>query len=100
MNTAPLSTDDRRREPRQGIVGEVRFRQAHTPAIPFIGQLMDVAVSGFRAHHYQFALGSGELVDFEFHGHSGLARAMWTRIVDDHVETGFRICQENGSADA
>jgi hypothetical protein len=54
---------------------------------------MDIAQTGFRANHDRLTLDSGELVEFEFEGTRGLARAMWTRIVDDHAETGFRICR-------
>jgi hypothetical protein len=77
-------------------MGEVYLRQSQMPGVLFVGLLMDIAPHGFRACHDRFTLSSGELVDFVFEGHSGLARAMWTRIVDEHVETGFRICRENG----
>jgi hypothetical protein len=98
MITEQLSAAERRTDPRYAAAGEVRLRQSYTPGLPFVGQLMDIAKTGFRARHNRFALGSGELVDFEFDGHRGLARTMWTRIVDDHVETGFRICHETGTS--
>jgi len=85
---------ERRTEPRQLAAGEVNLRQCYAPDPPFVGHLMDIAATGFRARHERLTLGSGELVDFAFEGHSGVARAIWTRIVNDPVETGFRICQE------
>jgi hypothetical protein len=90
----PLSAE-RRTEPRESAVGEVHLRPSQNAGGPFVGRLLDIANTGFRACHQRFALGSGDLVDFEYGGRTGLARAMWTRIVGDHVETGFRICHEN-----
>jgi len=52
---------------------------------------VDIASSGFRARHNRLNLTSGQLVDFEFQGRSGLASVVWTRIVDGQAETGFRI---------
>jgi hypothetical protein len=97
MLTEQLSGADRRTEKRQAAAGEVRLRQSYTPGGPFLGRLVDTAATGFRASHDCFTLVSGELVDYEFEGHRGVARAMWTRIVDEHVETGFRICRETGA---
>ena len=96
MATKQPSADDRRAEPRRRAAGKVWLRDLQAPAAAFAGRLMDVAARGFRACHHRVALKSGDLVDFEFAGHSGRARAMWTRIVGGKVETGFRICQEGG----
>lgn len=75
--------------------GEVRLRQStHGLESAFVGQLLDVAKSGFRACHDRFTLNSGELVAYEFAGRCGFARAMWTRIIGERIETGFRICEE------
>jgi hypothetical protein len=94
MHTEQLSGADRRIEPRHTAAGEVHLQQLNVRGAPFIGLLVDTAAAGFRARHHRFTLASGDLVDFEFDGHSGRARAMWTRIVDGQVETGFRICYE------
>lgn len=94
MLTEQSLAADRRTEPRQPAEGEVQLRQSYSPGvpgIPFVGRLIDVASNGFRARHNRFTLCSGELVEFAFQGQRGLARAVWTRIVDDEVETGFRI---------
>ena len=88
---------ERRTEPRRVAEGEVRLCPSYAPGVPgvpFVGRLVDIAASGFRARHDRFTLCSGELLDFAFEGHRGLVRAVWTRIVDDEVETGFRICPE------
>jgi len=95
MLTEFVSGAERRTEPRQLAAGEVNLRQSYAPGTPFVGHLMDIAATGFRARHDRLTLGSVGLVDFAFEGHSGVARAVWTRIVNDHVETGFRICQEH-----
>jgi hypothetical protein len=69
----------------------VTLRQAGEIAAPFRGDLLDTAATGFRARHRRLSLGSGQLVNFEFAGRKGFARAIWTRIVDGQAETGFRI---------
>jgi hypothetical protein len=93
-----LSAIDRRCEPRRPTKGEVYLRESYSPGVQFVGRLVDIADNGFRARHDRFTLGSGDLVDFEFVGHSGIARSMWTRIIANEVETGFRICRENDNA--
>jgi len=60
-------------------------------AAAFSGDLLDTAATGFRARHGRLTLVSGQIVGFEFGGRKGVARAMWTRIVDGQAETGFRI---------
>ena len=85
---------DRRSEPRLSATGEVQLRLVSAPAQPFTGQLLDTARHGFRVIHDRRSLVSGDLVNFEFSGRRGLARAMWTRISGKQVETGFRICEE------
>lgn len=82
---------DRRSEARQAAAGTVRLRQPGVLACAFNGHLLDTAPTGFRARHGQLALVSGQLVDFEFTDRKGVARAVWTRIVDGEAETGFRI---------
>jgi hypothetical protein len=82
---------ERRSEPRGTASGEVRLRSSDVLAGPFVGRLMDAAAAGFRARHGRLNLPSGELVDFTFDGRSGVACAVWTRIVDGEAETGFRI---------
>lgn len=88
------STADRRTQSRQPMEGEIRLRQSGAMAAPFTGRLVDVSPQGFRTRHSCLTLASGDRVDFEFHGRSGAARAMWTRIVDSEAETGFNILRE------
>jgi len=96
MDGAAVSapSDDRRTEQRVIANGEVRFRQTNVPGVSFSGRLVDIAKSGFRACHDRLELQSGEMVDFEFEGRRGVARAMWTRISKTLIESGFRICEE------
>ncbi len=92
---AESSGAERRRELRQATDGAVRMRQPGLLATAFDGRLLDTAPTGFRARHGQLALVSGEVVDFEFEGRKGSARAIWTRIVNGHAETGFRILPQD-----
>lgn len=89
-----LTPNDRRAEPRQPASGAVRLCQSSQMAERFEGQLLDTASSGFRARHSRLTLASGELVHFEFAERSGLARAVWTRIVNGGAETGFLILSQ------
>ena len=81
---------ERRAEPRYLVAGEVRLWQV-SPDAAFSGHLLDTASTGFRASHGRLSLASGQLVNFFFCGRSGVARAVWTRILDGEAETGFRI---------
>ncbi|MCX6627052.1 MAG: PilZ domain-containing protein [Candidatus Solibacter sp.] len=90
------SAADRRTEPRQPVQGDIRLRRTGVIAAPFMGRLMDLSPGGFRTRHSCLTLASGDRVEFEFHGRSGAARAMWTRIVDSEAETGFNILREAG----
>ncbi|MGA3023999.1 MAG: PilZ domain-containing protein [Bryobacteraceae bacterium] len=58
-------------------------------AVP--GNLVDIAKSGFRARYRSPALLSGSIVEFELPGVNGRARVVWTRILGEHVESGFLI---------
>ena len=87
---------ENRSEPRKPAPGQVELRRPQMPGDkPFQGCLEDVSSGGFRARHNCFSLGTGETVLFELKGRSGLACSMWTRILGDQFETGFRICQEH-----
>ena len=53
------------------------------------GQLVDVSASGFRMAHECAALTAGQYVEFAHVEAKGRARVVWTRILDDAVESGF-----------
>jgi hypothetical protein len=57
---------------------------------------MDWASSGFRARHDRLTLAAGQVVGFELPEMSGLARVVWTRILDGQAEAGFRILSASG----
>jgi len=82
---------ERRKEARVPVSGAMQLRQTGAALGPFQGQLLDVSPLGFRIRHDRLALASGQLVDFEWAGRSGQARAMWTRIFGQEAETGFHI---------
>ncbi|HYW45242.1 MAG TPA: hypothetical protein VE959_20430 [Bryobacteraceae bacterium] len=82
---------DRRSEPRRMARGQVSlwpegFSNATAP-----GRLLDSSRAGFRAQHGLKGLGPGQFVHFEHGDWEGRARVVWTRILDDHVESGFLI---------
>lgn len=41
--------------------------------------------------HSRLTLASGQRVEFEWAGRSGLARVMWHRILGQEAETGFAV---------
>jgi hypothetical protein len=92
----PLQPIERRREERRPVSGGVHLRQAGTILGPFLGHLIDVSPTGFRIRHGRLTLASGQLVDFQYAGQSGQARAMWTRILGEEAETGFQVVHTDG----
>ena len=93
MNIAPLNVaiDEKRREIRQPAEGPVSVRFADPQPLEIRGELVDVSPSGFRMAHANHALQSGQMVEFSHSYAIGVARVMWNRIMDERVETGFRI---------
>ena len=87
----PAAGPERRSAPRHRAEGEVRLRNFGALACSFSGRLIDVGSGGFCASHQCLSLTPGQLVAFEMGNHSGMARAVWTRIVDGNAQTGFRI---------
>ena len=86
-----LNPADRRTEPRRPASGHVEIRPEGFPAISVLGEMVDINNSGFRARHSQQALGSGRIAEFTYGSVEGRARVVWTRILSDHVESGFMI---------
>jgi len=82
---------DRRAEQRWPASGHVKIRPEGFPAISVPGEMVDIHGSGFRARHSFQALGSGRIVEFAYGSVQGRARVVWTRILSDHVESGFLI---------
>jgi len=82
---------DRRAEPRRPASGNVKIRPDGLPAISIPGEMVDINSSGFRARHSHQPLGSGHIVQFAYGSVKGRARVVWTRILSDHVESGFLI---------
>src|SRR3954453_16769746 len=82
---------DRRAESRRPASGHVQIRPEGFPAVSVPGEMMDINSSGFRARHSEQALGSGHFVGFAHGPLQGRARVVWTRILSDHVESGFLI---------
>ena len=82
---------EKRRESRRLAQGVVHVRFSNPRLVKIKGRLIDISASGFRMAHDETSLVAGILVDFSHAEGSGRARAMWNRIVDGKVETGFLI---------
>jgi hypothetical protein len=82
---------EKRSEARRLATGEVRVKFVDPEPLEIDGKLMDVSSSGFRMSHDCTALRSGQLVDFAHVEARGRAKAMWTRILAEGVETGFLV---------
>ena len=81
---------DRRTEPRRCVSVRVHLRpEGFAASVP--GRIMDINSTGFRARHSFQALVSGHIVEFAYGSQLGRARVVWTRILSDHVESGFLI---------
>lgn len=85
------SYQEKRREPRFRADGIVTFRLADGTGRPTQGQLIDISETGFRAAHNDASLARGQEILFEHGSLHGRARAIWNRILDGQVQTGFLI---------
>lgn len=83
--------NNRRKEERRPANGAVRLVLSEPFPMTIVGELMDVSKSGFRVSHQNSTLGTGVEVRYSHLQDKGRARAMWTRITGDRVETGFLI---------
>lgn len=82
---------ENRKEPRRSASGAVRVKFSNPQPFEIQGHLIDISASGFRMSHECTALETGQIVEFAHVESSGRARAMWNRIVDARVETGFLV---------
>jgi len=88
MNT---SVAEQRRETRRRGHGRVLVHPENPGLRDIQGRLVDVSASGFRMAHDCSALTAGQYVAFRHVEAKGRARVVWTRILDDSVESGFLI---------
>jgi hypothetical protein len=86
----PLVTEQRRETRRPGH-GNVLVRPESPGSRDIQGRLVDVSGSGFRMAHDCSALTAGQYVTFAHVEARGRARVVWTRILDDSVESGFVV---------
>ena len=89
--------DERRVEARRVARGQVVLWLDGSALTTVSGHLMDIAKSGFRARHHLPTLRPGQIVEFEHVGVNGRARVVWTRILAEHVESGFLILAADGA---
>jgi hypothetical protein len=86
----PLIAEQRRETRRRGH-GNVLVRPESPGSRDIQGRLVDVSASGFRMAHDCSALTAGQYVMFAHVEARGRARVVWTRILDDSVESGFVV---------
>lgn len=82
---------EQRRETRRRGHGNVLVRPETPGSRDIQGKLIDVSDSGFRMAHKCSALTSGQYVTFAHVESRGRARVVWTRILDDSIESGFLV---------
>ena len=80
---------EQRRETRRLGHGNVLVRSESSGSRDVQGRLVDVSASGFRMAHNCAALTAGQYVAFAHVEARGRARVVWTRILDNSVESGF-----------
>ena len=85
------SVAEQRRETRRRGHGSVLVRSESPGSRDIQGRLVDVSGSGFRMAHNCSALTAGQYVTFAHVEARGRARVVWTRILDDSVESGFLV---------
>ena len=83
------SVAEQRCETRRRGQGNVLVRSECPGSRDIQGRLVDVSASGFRMAHDCSALTAGQYVTFAHVEARGRARVVWTRILDDSVESGF-----------
>jgi len=86
----PLVAEQRRETRRQGH-GNVLVRPESPGSRDIQGRLVDVSGSGFRMAHNCSALTAGQYVTFAHVEARGRARVVWSRILEDTVESGFVV---------
>jgi len=86
----PLVTEQRRETRRPGH-GNVLVRPESPGSRDIQGRLVDVSGSGFRMAHNCSALTAGQYVTFAHVEARGRARVVWSRILEDTVESGFVV---------
>lgn len=82
---------EQRREPRRQGHGNVLVRPESPGSRDVKGRLVDVSTGGFRMAHNCSALTAGQYVTFAHIEARGRARVVWTRILDNSVESGFVV---------
>lgn len=83
--------DDRRREERVPVMGEVILVMETPQIFEVRGRMLDQSLHGFRASHMYPALTSGQVIRCRVDGKERLARVVWNRIIEEEVETGFLL---------
>ncbi|WP_321478014.1 PilZ domain-containing protein [uncultured Paludibaculum sp.] len=88
---------EKRREPRYPAEGQITFRLVGATGAATEGRLIDVSETGFRAAHRDATLARGQEVTFEHSKARGRAKAVWNRILDGEIQTGFLVLIDSRS---
>jgi len=88
-------TLERRRHEREPASGPITLWWTDCVPCTIDGNLLDQSKSGLRLAHHCFTLGPGQQVNFQHAGGKGTARTIWTRIVEDSVESGLLILPDD-----
>lgn len=91
---------ERRRERRTQARDQVYLVVGHPRPQLVAGTLVDLSSSGFRAVHSHMRLAAGDSVQYFQTSSSGTAVAIWSRISDGLVETGFQILDKRETPDS
>lgn len=87
------AVDDRRSEPRLSADGDILLLIETPQPIQVRARLIDQSPSGFRAAHMYPALASGQRLRCRLAGVEFPVRVIWNRILEEQMESGFRIEQ-------
>jgi hypothetical protein len=82
---------ERRKSERRRADEEVVLLLDDPYPIEVRGRVVDISVGGFRVAHCHAALRAGQQVSFHHPSGEGIAQVMWNRVLENHVESGFRI---------
>ena len=88
---ATTQTEERRTDERRLAEGEAVVVPTDFGMCPREGRLQDVSRQGFRMTYPTPPLFSGQEVHFLLPEAEGLARVIWTRVVNGQAESGFLI---------
>jgi hypothetical protein len=86
-----MDTSDRRREERSPLSGAVEISFDDPNPVTVLAELIEVSDRGFRASHDSKLLAPGTEVRYARSGSAGVARVIWTHVLDGRCVSGFLV---------